>query len=256
VSFIFAVAFAATLLFVSTILLMRIGATTGARRIQRVGSLPGTAAIDAAVFALLGLLIAFTFSGAAERFNARNRLAIDEANAIGVAYYRLDLLPSPARQEVQALFRRYLDSRIKTYRLLPDVDAALAELAKSKDIQKEIWNESFAALQTDGGLPSAPMLVLPALNTMFDLANTRAMVTRIHPPETVYVMLFVVTLVAAMLAGFGMSDKPLSKIHVVGFAAVMAVAVFVILDLEFPRLGVFRSDAFDRMFVELRAEMR
>jgi hypothetical protein len=35
------------------------------------------------VLALLGLLIAFTFSMAAERFDTRRGLVIDEANALG-----------------------------------------------------------------------------------------------------------------------------------------------------------------------------
>ncbi len=50
-------------------------------------------AIIGAVFALLGLLIAFTFSGAYSRFDARRQLIVQEANAIGTAYLRLDLLP-------------------------------------------------------------------------------------------------------------------------------------------------------------------
>jgi len=36
----------------------------------------------------------------------------------------------------------------------------------------------------------------------------------------------------------------------------MALAVYVILDLEFPRLGLIRFDAFDQALVELRESMR
>ena len=53
----------------------------------------GLGAIDAAVFGLLGLLVAFTFSGAAARFDERRTLIVQEANDIGTAYLRLDLLP-------------------------------------------------------------------------------------------------------------------------------------------------------------------
>jgi hypothetical protein len=38
--------------------------------------------VDGAVFALLGLLIAFAFSGAASRFDARRQLIVQEANMI------------------------------------------------------------------------------------------------------------------------------------------------------------------------------
>src|SRR6185503_11137843 len=50
-------------------------------------------AVEAAVFALMGLMIAFTFSGAAQRYELRRQLTVDEANAIGTSYLRIDLLP-------------------------------------------------------------------------------------------------------------------------------------------------------------------
>jgi hypothetical protein len=40
-----------------------------------------------------------------------------------------------------------------------------------------------------------------------------------------------------------------------GFALVMAVAIFVILDIEYPRLGLVRVDDFDQALVDLRESM-
>ena len=82
-------------------LLSRAGHRLGQRRLaQRRQREPGkgAGAAEAAVFGLMGLLIAFTFSGAAERFEARRHLVTQEVNAIGTAWLRLDLLPasSPA----------------------------------------------------------------------------------------------------------------------------------------------------------------
>ena len=65
-----------------------------------------------AIFALLGLLVAFTFSGAASRFDARRTLTVDEANAIGTAYLRLDLLPAMSQPALRDKFRRYTRARI------------------------------------------------------------------------------------------------------------------------------------------------
>src|SRR6476469_4199228 len=76
----------------------------------------GAGAAEAAVFGLLGLLIAFTFSGAASRFEDRRHLVTEEANAIGTAYLRVDLLPADAQPELRRLFRRYTDVRASTYR--------------------------------------------------------------------------------------------------------------------------------------------
>ncbi|WP_340123779.1 hypothetical protein [Methylobacter svalbardensis] len=82
----------------------------------------GSGLLDGAVYALLGLLIAFTFSGAAERFDQRRTLVIEESNAIGTAYLRLDLLPVEAQPRLRALFRQYLDARLNMTRKLPDND--------------------------------------------------------------------------------------------------------------------------------------
>jgi hypothetical protein len=70
-------------------------------------------------------------------------------------------------------------------------------------------------------------------------------------------MLIALALASALLAGFGMAgSKSRSWLHILGFAGVMAVAVYVIIDLEFPRLGLIRVDTFDQALVELRASMK
>src|SRR6185295_11481877 len=68
-------------------------------------------AIEGAVFALLGLLIAFTFSSGISRFESRRQLIVEEANYIGTAFLRIDLLPQEEQPEMRNLFRSYLDSR-------------------------------------------------------------------------------------------------------------------------------------------------
>src|SRR5215471_2058868 len=115
-------------------------ARSGAAGVANVGSL------ETAVFALLGLLIAFTFSGALSRFDVRRAQVVDEANAIGTAYYRIDLLPAAAQPQLRETFRQYVDARIATYKALPDVEAARRELARSQDLQREIWNQAVAAI--------------------------------------------------------------------------------------------------------------
>ena len=104
-------------------------------------SASGAGAIDAAVYGLLGLLIAFTFSGAASRFEARRHLITEEANAIGTAYLRLDMLSAEAQKSLKEKFRIYVDSRLSAYRDVSDREATKAALARSAAIQSEIWSE-------------------------------------------------------------------------------------------------------------------
>jgi hypothetical protein len=53
-----------------------------------------------------------------------------------------------------------------------------------------------------------------------------------------------------------MVGKSRSWLHILCFAFVIAVAVYVILDIEYPRLGLIRVEAFDQAPVELRETMR
>lgn len=242
-------------LFIVMLLLLEVGRRLGRKRRKRDPELALSGAVDAAVFALLGLLVAFTFSGAAARFDERRHLVTEEANAIGTAYLRIDVLPESAQPPLRDLFRRYLDSRLETYRKLPDVQAAMKEWDTSVELQEEIWASAVAACR-DSGLSQTAMLLLPALNAMIDISTTRLMSTRIHPPTIVYFMLGTVSLVAALLAGYGMaSSKGRSWIHIVSFAAIIAATVFVILDLEYPRVGLIRVDAADEVLMELRRSM-
>jgi hypothetical protein len=256
--YMFVVAAAAALLFVLMLAAQEGGRRLAARRARMGGGAPGgSGAVDAAVFALLGLLIAFTFSGAAARFDQRRQLVTQETNAIGTAYLRIDVATPEYQPALRESFRTYLDARISGYRKMPDIAAAEAELARANAIQPVIWKQAVAAVHSPGAPPSAPMLLLPSLNAMFDITTSRAMATRTHPPLAIFGLLFLLANAAALLAGYAMggsSNRP--WLHLVVFSAVMAVSVYVILDLEFPRLGLIRVDDFDQALVALRATMK
>src|SRR6185369_8614862 len=154
------------LLFVGMLILVEVGRQIAHRRRQKdsdddKGNM-GT--IEGAMFALFGLMIAFTFSGAASRFNEKRMLIAEEANRIEVAYLRLHLLPEQAEHQLQGLFRRYTDSRLEFYRKLPDMKAAEQEFRHSKELQKEIWRDAIVASRDSQGHPDAGKLLLPALN--------------------------------------------------------------------------------------------
>jgi hypothetical protein len=244
-------------LFVGMILLVELGRQLGRQRERKEeeAARAGLGAVEGAVFALLGLLIAFTFSGAASRFDARRDLIVKEANAIGTAWLRLDLLPPNAQPELRECFRRYLDARLAAYQKLPDMEAARAELSKANVLQGQIWNKSLAACRESPSTLNAQLI--PALNEMFDIVTTRTMAARVHPPMLIFIMLAILALMSALLAGYAMAGgKTRSWIHIFGFALIMATTVYVILDLEFPRLGVIRVDSFDQVLVELRQGMK
>jgi len=252
-------AFFAFALFVGMLILLIVGRRIGARHLagDPKGARTGTGTIEAAVFALLGLLIAFTFSGAVSRFDHRRHLIVEETNAIGTAYLRFDLLPTGAQPALRETFRQYVNSRLETYRKLPDIEAAKAEHSKSIKLQEAIWTNAVAASQSQGASPAAPMLLLPALNQMIDITTTRTMALQLHPPLIIFGMLFLVALASALLAGYSMAGgKDRKWLHVIGFALVIGITVYVILDIEFPRAGLIRVDAFDQALLDFLKNMK
>jgi hypothetical protein len=242
-------------LFVAMLVLLETGRRFGLRRaaLDSDGARAGAGVVEGAVFALMGLLVAFTFSGAASRFDERRKLIIEEANAIGTAYLRIDLLPSAAQPDLRASFRTYLDARLAVYRVLPDLAASKVELARATGLQQEIWAKAIAAA---AGSQAPTMLLLPALNEMFDITTTRTMAAQIHPPLIIFALLFALALLSALLAGYAMAPaKGRNWIHMAAFAFALAGAVYVILDTEYPRFGLIRVDAFDAVLIELRQSM-
>ena len=239
------------------LLLLEIGRRIALQRIARdpEGARVGLGAVEGAVFGLIGLLLAFTFSGASSRFDTRRQLILEEANAIGTAYLRLDLLPVGAQPPIRQAFRKYLDARLAVYQKLPDLQAAKAELERAATLQSEIWTYAVSACR-EAAQP-ATMLILPALNEMIDITTTRMGALLMHPPPVIFAMLVVLMLAGSLLAGYGMAEsKARSWLHILGFALSMSVAVYVILDFEFPRVGLIRVDAFDQVLVDLRNSMK
>jgi hypothetical protein len=245
-------------LFVGVLVFLEVGRRIGRRRIA-AGAAEGEAgfsAVEGAVFGLMGLVIAFTFSGATTRFDERRHLVRQEANAIGTAWLRIDLVPAEAQAKLRDLFRRYLDSRLETYRAARKTELAMSEFARSTTLQQDIWTTAVAACRDPGAAPGASLLLLPALNEMIDITTTRLMATRMHPPPVIFAMLIVLTLAGALLAGHSMAVHPTwSWTHGLALAAVVAATVYIIIDLEYPRLGFIRVDAVDEVLVDLRQSM-
>src|SRR5260370_3332147 len=128
-------------LFAGLLVCIELGYRIGHRVSQKV---PGTAhqgvaAIEAATFAFLGLLLGFSFSGGMSRMEARRELIAREANTISTAYLRLDLLPTGDQHEIGQLLRQYLDARYRAYDSLPDRKAADLEFQRASQIQQRIW---------------------------------------------------------------------------------------------------------------------
>jgi hypothetical protein len=245
-------------LFLGMLLSTEIGRRIGLTRFKHdnEGSHKGIGAVEGAVFGLLGLLIAFTFSGALERFEDRRHLITEETNDIGTAWLRIDLIPTDTQPKMRELFRFYVDSRLETLRDVENMTSVMAGLKRSADLQAEIWKLAVTACKSPEASIDAGRLLLPALNAMIDITTTRLVALQTHPPTAVYFLLCLISLLSALMAGYGMSgSKSRNFLYMFIFAAVISIMVYVIIDMEFPRKGLIRIEYVDQILKDLRKSM-
>jgi hypothetical protein len=234
------------------IALLEVGRRVGMRRRARMldDSTGSTGTVDATIFGLMGLLLAFTFSGAASRWEWRRNLIVQEANDIGTAYLRLDLLPPESQPQLRDTFRKYAGARLAIYRKLPDIDAAKKELARAQVIQDQLWRQVVSAAK-DSDSPAVMMLVLSNVNEMLDITTTRTAATQAHLPGIVFAMLGATVLACSLLAGYNMAwNQHRSWVHIASYTILVSVAVYLILELEYPRLGFVRIEAADDLLIQ------
>lgn len=244
------------LLFLAMLGTTLVGHRYGRRQLLRYGdsAATGTGIVEGALFALLGLLMAFTFATSYSQYNLRRSLAVEEANAIGTAYLRLDILPAEARGPLREKFRRYVETRLDFWNQLGNKPALRETLSDADELQREIWSLGITATEDD---PSNRKLLLPALNQMIDITTTRFDASQRHPPLIIFAMLFILALLCAWLIGYASaSAERLNWTHVVGYAFMVMLTIYVIIDLDYPRYGLIRLDFAQEPLEEVRRTMR
>src|SRR6187455_2299932 len=113
----------ATAFFASSLILLNYGRHLGLQYLRRktdAANMSGLTTVEGAVFALIGLLLAFTISGALQRFDERRQLVIQEANAASTAHDRLALFEGNVGRNLQTKLKEYVEARIDLYRMPHD----------------------------------------------------------------------------------------------------------------------------------------
>jgi hypothetical protein len=244
-------------LFTGMLCLIELGRWIGRIRHPRKTDESGgpLAVLEGGVFGLMGLLIALTFSASASRLETRRQLLVDETNAIGTAWLRIALLPEARQGDMRRQFIHYVDTRIAFFRDMTNADAATRDLARTNTLQGEIWSTAVIATGETSSV-AATTLLLPALNTMIDLTTTGTMLAKTHLPLVIRALLVLSPLFCAFLAG--VESAPLVRrawTPSILFALMHSLTVYVIFDLDYPRVGLIRIDRFDEALIELRTSM-
>lgn len=206
---------------------------------------------EAAIFALLGLLLGFAFAGSMSRLDARRDLIVREANAIGTAYLRIDILPQPVQADMRALFHAYLEARLRVF---DDVDSGRdfePAMTAASQLQRQIWTMTIGArtMETTEG---TDQLFIPAINDMIDVTTARAVALRTQTPGLILALLLGMALLTSLIAGYNMAKAGRrSPLHGLLYVVAVTLTIYVILDLDNPRRGLIRLDGAEQVLRQL-----
>jgi hypothetical protein len=200
------------------------------------GDDPGMKFTDASV-ALLGLLLAFTFSMSLGRHDQRRLAVVAESNAIGDFYTCASLLKEPKRAQLQGVIRDYAQLQLRRWH--EPFDAADEEQAIQKSQKMQAQMTELVAQAVEG----TPIAV-PLTNKFTDLTSTYASRLAAYDeglPWSIVMLLFLSSIVPAYL--IGMKQEQTRQVHLAGtfsFIVLVSLVVFVVLDLNQPSRGMIK----------------
>jgi hypothetical protein len=201
------------------------------------------APVDAMVGSTLGLLafvLAFTFGMATSRFDSRQQLVLDDANAIRAADLRAQLLGEPDGTAIRALLREYVDVRIKGV-LVPD---ALPEaLTRSAELQGQLWSRA-----------STPALQQAFIQVMDVHAKRMTAGLQNRLPPTIWLALYLMAALAMAMAGYrtGLAGRR-SIVATLALGLAFAAVIAVIADLDRPQEGLLKIS--QQALLDLQAQL-
>jgi hypothetical protein len=211
------------------------------------------ALILGAVLTLVALLLGFTYAMSEGRFETRRQLVVEEANAIGTTYLRAKALPEPRSSQIQELLRQYVALRVEIATKIDDTPEKFREIdTRSKQLHGLIWSHASAlAKESPNAITS---IFLQTLNEMIDLHSKRLAAFRNRVPFSIYLVLFVVSIIILWLVGyyFGMRRQK-ARFLITMVVLLVASVMWLIMDLDQPVRGTIKAN--QQSLIELHQDL-
>ena len=210
-----------------------------------------------AIFGLLALIMAFTFSGASDRYDHRRELIAKEVSSIGTAYASIDLLATRDQESLRNDFRTLVDRRIQLYQHVTATEAYEHRVAQLDEIRSQLWKNAVKSVK-DTPFPEKLVAaqILPEISDMNDALDSQRLAMRMHPPKIIMQSLLALILIGAFVTGYnlGLINKS-DWLLVPLFIILMAGTYFITVNLEYPLVGFINLDDFQIELAHLRESM-
>ena len=239
----FSTLFGAGLVFVALLAAVEVGFRFGMWRRQRERDDAGDSGGDVALsslLAILGLVLAFTYSAAVHRADARKVAAIDEANALGTAFIRAELAPESVRAELRQALLEYGRTRVfvlEEVRAPGGLDRAMARTA---DARERLWPLVLRMFEGDQAGP-VEISVMTSVNDVLDADTTRLAVAFDRLPAGLIGLLVILASVSVGVAGYnsGLNGR-LRRWRMAALAGILAILIATIIDYDRALRGFFQ----------------
>jgi hypothetical protein len=188
------------------------------------------------LLALMAFLLAITMGMAADRFDTRRGLVLEEANAIGTAYLQADYLSDPAAEQMKELLREYLPLRIAG-----DSSQVQANIQRSMALHAEMWAIA-AEVARSGHSPDLVSAFGDSLSEVVSLNETRV-VSGLYArvPETVVMLLLGGSVLSLAMVGYSAGlRRRRSVLSAVVLVIALGVVLTLVIDLDRPQEGLIR----------------
>ena len=131
----------------------------------------GIGPLEGALLGLLSLLLSFTFSMSASRYDARRSLIVKESNDIGTVILRSDMYADTIRTEFRKDLQEYVEARIAYYDAATD-KAINEERSNAEIISARIWKRAVMLSKNNPDFIRDNQMI-PAINEMIDIVTSR-----------------------------------------------------------------------------------
>lgn len=252
--------FWAPAVFVMLEIAFAIGLGLGRRRRLRDGDAAddsGQATLGA-LLALLGLLLAFTYSFALNRFEDRKVALLEETNAISTAYQWADLAAEPGRTYLQSGLLDYARTRVVTREMSNDSEAMQKAIATSLKALSRLWPAAKAAV---GEPPHGPVAAstAAAIIKVGDVSTMRLTAGYYRIPAVVLGLMMLVMSIAIILLAYDVGRRDeYSRMRASTFMLVLAALLTVILDFDHPRGGFIQlnQDSLRALIADMERDLQ
>ena len=211
----------------------------------------GIGPLESALLGLFALLLSFTFSQTASRYDKRINLAIEEANDIGTVILRADLYPDSIRTVLRNDLKLYVEARVAYNNAGHNKERIDKIITEAEEISGRIWNTVANAFRASN-VVMPHSIMLPALNSMIDIVASREAARLSKVPDLIIWLLIVLNLMGSFTIGYSKNVKKRDWIILTVYALMTVATIFTILDLDRPSRGIITTTQWSDKVADLR----